>query len=95
MLESLRKDSLRIFEECLKAADPEEAVHRFVHVSEGYLLVQPDTKIDLNKFDRVFPCATMKDAATRSTFCFLQPISRRFVRVCAASDRAAAGQCGV
>ena len=63
MLESLRKDSLRIFEECLKAADPEEAVHRFVHMSEGYLFVQPDTKIDLNKFDRVFVIGAGKASA--------------------------------
>jgi len=63
MLESLRKDSLRIFKECLKAADPEEAIHRFVHISEDYLFVEPDIKIDLHNFDRVFVIGAGKASA--------------------------------
>jgi glycerate 2-kinase len=63
VLESLRKDSLRIFEECLKAADPEGAVHSFVHISENYLFVEPDIKIDLNNFDRVFVVGAGKASA--------------------------------
>ncbi|HYZ84291.1 MAG TPA: glycerate kinase [Bryobacteraceae bacterium] len=49
----LRKQALRIWQAALKAADPYEAVLRFVEVSEGVLIVS-DRRYKLSNIDRIF-----------------------------------------
>ncbi|MCX5872096.1 MAG: glycerate kinase [Deltaproteobacteria bacterium] len=63
MIERLRQDAFKIFDKCLKAADPEEAVRKFVHVSNDSLLIAPDIKISLSQFDRIVVVGAGKASA--------------------------------
>jgi len=59
----LRSDAARILDACLKAADPEKAVRRFVHMEGGHLVVMPDTRIDVSQIDRVLVVGAGKGSA--------------------------------
>jgi len=49
ILEKLRADADKILKACLEAADPAEAVNRFVSLKEDNRLVCPDFEIQLTR----------------------------------------------
>ena len=53
ILEKLRADADKILRACLDAADPAEAVKRFVLLKEDNRLECPDFQIQLNDVDRI------------------------------------------
>ncbi|MBW2598298.1 MAG: glycerate kinase [Deltaproteobacteria bacterium] len=56
-LATIRSDAKEIFAGCLSAVDPYKAVKRFVHLDGNRLLVgmqgEPETELNLSKFDRI------------------------------------------
>ena len=64
ILEKLREDSDKILKACLEAADPAEAVKRFVSLKEDNRLVCPDFQIQLNDVDRIGTCGSRQGERT-------------------------------
>ena len=63
ILEKLRADADKILKACLEAADPAEAVKRFVSLKEDNRLVCPDFQIQLNDVDRIVLVGAGKGSA--------------------------------
>jgi len=63
ILEKLRADADKILRACLDAADPAEAVKRFVSLQEDNRLVCPDFQIQLNDVDRIVLVGAGKGSA--------------------------------
>jgi hydroxypyruvate reductase len=62
-LQKLRTDALDIFHACLKAADPEEAVKRFVRVRDDELEVGEGLSFKLSHYDRILVVGAGKGSA--------------------------------
>ncbi|MFZ5865552.1 MAG: glycerate kinase type-2 family protein [Thermodesulfobacteriota bacterium] len=62
-LQKLRSDALEIFHACLKAADPEEAVKRFVRVRDDELGIGGGPHLRLSYYERILVVGAGKGSA--------------------------------
>jgi len=63
ILQKLRSDADKILKACLEAADPAQAVKRFVTVRDNRLMIYPDFKIQLSDLDRIIVVGAGKGSA--------------------------------
>ncbi len=62
-LTQLRTDAMRIFSACVKAADPEQAVARNLHLDGNVLSFGHNNSIDLSRFSRIIVLGAGKASA--------------------------------